>query len=1261
MRGKWGLAGLAVAVVGAMLVSPVGASHLGSGFGSQVHYGDGDFVPTLAALPGANAPFVCQTNFGDPSSIADDGFYLVFRSAAPAAGSFPVNNDLRLVPPAGMGKAPGTLVADADTIEKASGFALACWAPAFGAIDVNTNGRHDLGDWLVLDSGVAGTLLNAPPGAAAGFTPGDIRLTRTDAFNAGTLVQPANSDVVARGGALATGEGFPPLSVRWFDHDHSATFNGLQDRLYISSSGGADGALVAVNDVRLYGASGEFGTPAGLGDADFLPTVAPLPAANSPFVCQLGLGDPGTMADDGFYLAFRAAAPAAGSFLANNDLRLVAVAGRAAGTALADVDTAEKTAALAAACFAPSFGVVDTNTNGRYDRGDWVVLDTGSGAVMNPPPGAAAGFTPGDIRLTNTTGLLAGTVVLPGHGDVVAHGGPFAAGAGFPPLAPRWFDSDNSGTYNGLFDHVYASTAPAAAGTTVAVHDLRLFTRAGAFGSQVIADDVDYVPPVAPLPPAQLPFVCQLNLGDPSSVADDGFYLAFRFAAPAAGASLLNNDLRVVPPPGLGKLPGTVLADGDTVEKSTAFARACFAPSFGVVDTTTDGRYGPGDWILLDTGAAANLANPPAGTAAGFTPGDLRLTATTSGFGAGTLVVPGQGDVTAWGGPFAAGPGFPALEARWSDQDRSGTFNGLFDRLYVSSAPAGSSGLARPADVRAYALTPGGAVPPTPVPPPTTQPSPAPPPPTPGPVARIAPIAASECERLQGTVRLDATGSSGPAGSALRYAWGGAAVFGNASAPITTALVPFGATAVTLEVTDGNTTDLAEGLARVVDSLAPASTLAVQGLPGDAGWWRSAANAVVQASDRCGLGPLDVLLDGTPVPPAFVVAADGVHLVQHHATDRAGNTEPRQSATVRVDTVPPTTRLELAGPAGDAGWWRGPVDAVLRASDATSGVAEAALRIDGAVAGSAATVRGDGAHLLAFRSRDVAGNEEARREETVRVDATPPATAARIEGLPGRNGWWRSEVRVIVDARDATSGVAAIHIRVDDGPFRPATEVTVGEGRHEVAFFATDVAGNVAPVQVRELRVDATPPGAHLVSPEPGRVYVNNLPVASGLPHTTVLVGRKTMVADGDDGGSGLGMATFVLDGAARVAVDLGGSTGARASFDWDTTVEAFGNHTASVRFEDLAGNAQLVSVTTTTVPLSPEGALRSLDCRELLSPTGCAAVPIALDLCRQALAPDLCWLVLGPAATDAPGTLRVLPAATRTPLQDSGPRLAAR
>ena len=84
------------------------------------------------------------------------------------------------------------------------------------------------------------------------------------------------------------------------------------------------------------------------------------------------------------------------------------------------------------------------------------------------------------------------------------------------------------------------------------------------------------------------------------------------------------------------------------------------------------------------------------------------------------------------------------------------------------------------------------------------------------------------------------------------------------------------------------------------------------------------------------------------------------------------------------------------------GWYTGPVTVTLTAADEAggSGVASTEYQLDDATAWTAYTapvpVSGDGTHEVRFRSTDKAGNVEATKTVTVKIDATAPVTTAHV-------------------------------------------------------------------------------------------------------------------------------------------------------------------------------------------------------------------------------------------------------------------------
>ena len=217
--------------------------------------------------------------------------------------------------------------------------------------------------------------------------------------------------------------------------------------------------------------------------------------------------------------------------------------------------------------------------------------------------------------------------------------------------------------------------------------------------------------------------------------------------------------------------------------------------------------------------------------------------------------------------------------------------------------------------------------------------------------------------------------------------------------------------------------------------------------------------------------------------------------VQVSAVSGAGLESTAVRTLLKLDRSPPAIEAEGA----PDGWSREPVRVTLRGHDqpALSGVHSLAWQVDGGeeagADGDAATVdvAGDGRHAVAYRATDRAGNVSESGAVTVKVDRTPPETAAFEAPDPADP----RRVRVVV--ADRTSGVASgrIELRRAGTDWRPMEtafedgrlvtvldDATLRAGAYELRALVTDVAGNET---VGTSRVDGTP--AALTLPLRGR------------------------------------------------------------------------------------------------------------------------------------------------------------------------------
>jgi PKD repeat protein len=157
-----------------------------------------------------------------------------------------------------------------------------------------------------------------------------------------------------------------------------------------------------------------------------------------------------------------------------------------------------------------------------------------------------------------------------------------------------------------------------------------------------------------------------------------------------------------------------------------------------------------------------------------------------------------------------------------------------------------------------------------------------------------------------------------------------------------------------------------------------------------------------------------------------------------------------------ADRTPPVTTHAYAPAANDNGWLRNgtvtlsandpsPLDASPfedPLASETSGVDKTEYRLDGAQEWTTYTtpvaVSGSGSHTLEYRSVDEAGNSEAPRTATFKLDGDAPQTTATLDpGDPGAGGTYAGPVDVTLAAQDAVSGVAKTEYRVDGGEWQP--------------------------------------------------------------------------------------------------------------------------------------------------------------------------------------------------------------------------------
>jgi hypothetical protein len=208
-----------------------------------------------------------------------------------------------------------------------------------------------------------------------------------------------------------------------------------------------------------------------------------------------------------------------------------------------------------------------------------------------------------------------------------------------------------------------------------------------------------------------------------------------------------------------------------------------------------------------------------------------------------------------------------------------------------------------------------------------------------------------------------------------------------------------------------------------------------------------------------------------------------------------------------VTPPPPVTTITLtpSSPA-PSGWYTGPVNVAVSATDAGSGVADTRCQLDGTLPGSftaildscafsgvGANVTTQGAHTVYAASADNAGNQESVESATFKIDSVAPtSTITLTPSAPnGNKGWYTEPVKVSVSASDPTpgSGLANAECELDPAsaplsyaglssgcPYAAPGATISSEGDHVVYAASVDNAGNTETPESAALKIDTTPP-----------------------------------------------------------------------------------------------------------------------------------------------------------------------------------------
>jgi hypothetical protein len=280
-----------------------------------------------------------------------------------------------------------------------------------------------------------------------------------------------------------------------------------------------------------------------------------------------------------------------------------------------------------------------------------------------------------------------------------------------------------------------------------------------------------------------------------------------------------------------------------------------------------------------------------------------------------------------------------------------------------------------------------------------------------------------------------------------------------------------------------------------VDRTPPAITHTLVGNPAANGAFPAPVTVIITASDpTSGLASIEYKLDNgnwSPYSEALVISDEGNHTLRYRATDIAGNRATSAVTNIVLDLTPPTVTIALTG-LQHSGWYNSTATVTVTASDGENAVGQVQVSLDrGPWMNYTAAIKisDPGAHTVEARAVDLVGHESEVASASFKVDVKAPVTAKTVAGTLGKNGWYISDVQVILTPGDDLSGVASTVYRINAGAWTTYTEPVAMsiDGTYNFEYRATDLAGNTETVKNVTIKVDKTPPTITFTSHKDGQ------------------------------------------------------------------------------------------------------------------------------------------------------------------------------
>jgi len=343
-----------------------------------------------------------------------------------------------------------------------------------------------------------------------------------------------------------------------------------------------------------------------------------------------------------------------------------------------------------------------------------------------------------------------------------------------------------------------------------------------------------------------------------------------------------------------------------------------------------------------------------------------------------------------------------------------------------------------------------------------------------------------------------------------------------------------------------------------IDKTPPATTS-----DAPAGWITTGTAVSLTSSDSVsGVALRKYRLNGsalTTYTGPVSVSAEGTNTLQFFATDTAGNVETTKTASIRIDKTPPVTSDNApVSPITTA------TAVTLTSSDTISGVASRHYRLNGSALTTytgPVPVSAPGTNTLEYFARDVAGNREATKTATIRIDSGPaPDTVPPVTTDNAPDSWLTTGTIVTLSGSDDSGGPVTTYYRLNGSALTTYTSAVpvTAEGTNTLEYRSVDGAGNRETTKTATVRIDKTKPGSS-----------NDAPI--GWSRTDVTV----KVTAGD-----------LHSGVAAVYYRL--NSGALTTYTAPVAISAEGTNTLRYYAVDVAGNVQTTQTANARIDKTP-------------------------------------------------------------------------